>query len=286
MLEHRFFSNCLDKALSDQLVDWLWLSLLWIEVGPDDSKFSDLCYSIIDETHAGSEFFCCSLQDCFKSTYTPWCRPWHPASPQPGSTLLLTSLPSLCHAVQGVKLCSKFFIYVLTKNTPNLQWLRPQSFTVSFHLKIQLLLVPWALECADPSALPPLLRLAVCPHCMRSCWSTGQHRVPRRCCYSTNHRQVLQGCFVTQRVRTQGKFTRAWAYVFFRMFQCKKMEVGRLCPGKQEGSLSHTPGETDLWIYLLLKGKLSYVTLNLLGLSSKRGLILQPLVSHNLSSLF
>lgn len=47
VLEHRFYSDCQDKALSDQLFDCLWLPLLWIEMGPDDSKLSDLCYSII-----------------------------------------------------------------------------------------------------------------------------------------------------------------------------------------------------------------------------------------------
>lgn len=92
------------------------LTLLWIGVGPDDPKLlSNLCYSMVHETHAGPDFFCCSLQDCFASPCTHCCRPWHPASLQPSSALHLSSLPSRCHNVQGVKLYLKCFSQVLTK---------------------------------------------------------------------------------------------------------------------------------------------------------------------------
>lgn len=62
---------------------------------------------------------------------------------------------------QTAKPYPKFFSQVLTQNTPNLQWLRPQSFILSSHLNIELFLVPWISDCTDPSAVPPLLRLAV-----------------------------------------------------------------------------------------------------------------------------
>lgn len=66
------------------------------------------------------------------------------------------------------------------------------------------------------------------------------------------------------------------------------METHHLCTHQQAGSLS------SQYLHLLQgkslnlspsEGKLLQVTFNLLGPSSRGGLVLQPIVRHNLSSL-